>query len=82
MNNLFDKYLIPEWRESWRYASVQAAAVAGTVGATIAGYPDLIITLAAMMGGTPQLQAVVIAFVIVVVALRLWNQEAGDADEE
>ena len=80
--NWLDKHLIPEWRESWRYASVQAAAVAGTVGATVAGYPDLIVTLAAMMGGTPQLQSAVVGAVIIIVALRLWNQEAGDADEE
>jgi len=77
-----DKYLIPDWRNAWRFASVQATAVAGAVGATVAGYPDLIVALAAMMGGTPQLQAVVIAAVILIVALRLWNQEAGDADEE
>lgn len=76
--NWLDKYLVSDWRDSWRWFSVQAAAVGGTAAATVAAYPDLLITLAAMLGGTPQLQAVVIALVMVIIALRLWNQEDAD----
>lgn len=78
MIDFLDKHLVEGWRDSWRWFSVQAAAVGGTAAATVAAYPDLLITLAAMLGGTPQLQAVVIALVMVVVALRLWNQEDAD----
>ena len=74
------KHLVPDWRDAWRFASVQATAIGGTLAATAAAYPDLIITLSAMLGGTPRLQAAIVAFVLVVIALRLWNQE--DADEE
>lgn len=81
MKDFLEKHLVPEWRDSWRWFSVQSAAVAGTAAATVAGYPELLVTLSAMMGGTPELQALVIAFVIVVIALRLWNQEADDGED-
>lgn len=78
MMDFLDKHLVPEWRESWRWFSVQATAVGGTAAATVAAYPDLLITLAAMLGGTPRLQAAVVALVILVIALRLWRQTDED----
>lgn len=80
MKDWLDTHLVAGWQDSWRWFSMQALAVGGTAAATVAAYPDLLITLAAMLGGTPRLQAVVVACVIGVIALRLWNQGADDAD--
>jgi len=76
-----DEHLVPEWRDSWRWFSVQSTALAGTAAATIAAYPDLLVMLASFLGGTPRLQALVAAFVIIVIALRLWNQGVEDEQD-
>lgn len=70
-----DEKLVPDWRRSWQWFSVQSELVAGSMAAVIAGYPDILPQLAALMGGTPRLQAVVVAFVLITLVLRLWNQQ-------
>lgn len=76
-----DEKLVPDWRRSWQWFSVQSEIAAGSMAAVIAGYPDILPQLAALMGGTPRLQAVVVAFVLITLVLRLWNQSQETEDE-
>lgn len=80
--NWLDEHLVEGWQDSWRWFSTQSLALGGTATAIAAGYPDLIISLAAMMGGTPRLQAAVVAVVLAMIVLRLWNQSEETTDED
>lgn len=75
ISNWLDKHLVPKWRQSWRFSTVQLAAVVGT---TVATYPDLVIQLIAQLVDHPHLRALAILGTLAVILLRLWNQEAPD----
>jgi len=77
-----DAHLVPGWRESWRWFSVQAALVFGAIGTAIAGNPELLPLLAAMLGGSEIVQAIVLAAAFAVIVLRFWNQEADDGETD
>lgn len=77
-----DDHFVPNWRESWQWFSVHSEVAAGTVATVVAGYPDILPQLAALMGGTPRLQALVVAFVIITLVLRLWNQQETEDERD
>lgn len=84
MNRLIewlDKHLVEGWRESWRWASMQFVPVFTAAMMAIAAYPDLLVLLAGMLGGSGRLQALVLVFALVIVAMRLWDQEQDDGEE-
>lgn len=72
--NWFDRHFVTGWRKSWQWFSIQSDILMGAVASMVVGYPDLLPMLTALMGGTARLQALVVAIVIVVVVLRLWDQ--------
>lgn len=72
-----DKHLIDDWRDSWRFMSVQFA---GVVGATVVAYPDLILQLIMLLSSDRKIQAAAIIGTLVVILIRLWGQ--GDKEEE
>lgn len=81
MTNPLDKYLVSDWRDSWRWFSVQAVPVATGAMMAVAAYPDLLVMLASMLGGSERLQAVILVGALSIVAVRLWNQEADDEQD-
>lgn len=76
-----DRHLVAGWRDSWRWASVQFVPVLTAAMMAIAAYPDLIVMLAGMLGGSGRLQALVLVVALVIVAARLWDEEEHDGDE-
>ncbi len=76
-----DRYLVDGWRDSWRWLSVQLVPVLTAAMMAIAAYPDLLVSLTAMLGGSGRLQALVLVIALVIVAVRLWNQESEDGEE-
>jgi hypothetical protein len=70
--------LIDDWRDSWRKWSVQGTAFVGGAATFAAGYPDLLVQLSALMGGSVGVQALVLAVTVALIALGLINQ----GDEE
>ena len=85
MTNWLDRHLVPDWRESWRFASVQNAAVASAVGGVVTASPDILLALVSFLpdghwARIAIIAAVVITLFIVPTIARLWNQEAGDDD--
>lgn len=76
-----DRHLVEGWRESWRWASMQFVPVLTAAMMAIAAYPDLLVMLAAMLGGSGRLQALVLVIALVIVAVRLWDQEQDDDEE-
>lgn len=69
-----DQHLVPGWRGSWAWWGNQAALVVGAIALTISSYPDLLIALASMLGGTPELQAGIIGITMLIITLRMWDQ--------
>jgi hypothetical protein len=76
--NWLDAKLIPQWRDSWKFSSVQVVTVFGTLVAT---YPDLFITFLTLMITHPVARLLAIAGVIAVIALRLWNQQETEDEQ-
>lgn len=74
----FEKHIISDWKESWRFHSSQAIAAVGFASTVIAGYPDLMIMLAQLLGGSSGVQALVITITFIILLLRIWRQD----DEE
>lgn len=75
MMNWLDKYLVPDWRDSWRMHSVQALAA---FGAAISLFPGLFLDIIIFLIDTPWMQITAIGGVVAVIVLRLWNQEEVD----
>jgi hypothetical protein len=78
-----DRHLITGWRESWRFSSVQMAAVASAITGTIAASPDLLLSMISFLPSNHWLRLVIIAAVVLVVFIlptvaRLWDQGAAD----
>ncbi|UPT53064.1 hypothetical protein [Synechococcus phage Yong-M3-232] len=84
MMDWLDTHFVPEWRDSWRWASVQTAAVASAVGGTIAASPDLLLSLTAFLPDGPLrwgiVATVVLVMFVVPTVARLWRQ-GDDAAE-
>lgn len=78
ISDWLDKKLIPQWRQSWRFSSVQVLTIFGTLVAT---YPDLFITFLTLMITHPVARLLAIAGVIAVIALRLWNQQEPEDEQ-
>ena len=85
MMNWLDKHLVPHWRQSWRWASVQANAVLATIAGLFGGQAAMIALGIAGVTQSNGLRIVMIAFVGIVwfisgTAPRLWNQteETGE----
>ena len=83
-----DGHLIPQWREGWRFFSVQLAAIAAAVMGSIAAAPDMLLSLVAFLPHGGWLQIALIAAVVIVVFVvptvgRLWDQSSSnDTGEE
>ncbi len=80
-----DKHLISEWRQAWRFSSVQMAAMASAITGTIAASPDLLLSMIAFLPSEHSLRHVIIGAVVLVVFIlptlaRLWDQGKSDAD--
>lgn len=85
MMNILDKYLVADWRQSWRWTSVQIAAVASAVGGVVTSSPDVLLALIQFLpaGGwvrTAMIALVVVTIFVVPTVARLWDQ-GEDHDE-
>lgn len=71
-------WLIPDWRNAWRWWSVRAAAVAGVFGTYLLAAPETLVQVIHMLpaelrGWVPPLLGPVITAAIVMI--RLWKQK-------
>lgn len=73
-----DKKLIPQWRSSWRFSSVQLVTALGTL---IATYPDLFIQVLTTMVQHPLARLTAVVGTLVVILIRLWNQQGSDDEQ-
>ena len=77
-----ERRLVPNWRESWKWASVQfAAAISALVGVLIGNADGLLRLIPYVPSGWPRI-ATIAGFVlfafIIPWFLRVWKQEARD----
>lgn len=81
----FDDHFVPNWRESWRWMSIQSTVFYGATAATVVSNADVLIALTGLIPEDSWARVVValtVVFFTVVVpwVMRLWNQ--GEADEQ
>lgn len=86
MIDWLDKHLVPHWRQSWRWASVQANAVLATIAGLFGGQAAMIALGIAGVTSSDALRIVMIVFVALVwfiggTAPRLWKQEVTDDEQ-
>lgn len=86
--DFLDKHLVPDWRQSWRWASLQGAATRSTIAVlgVLQASPDLLLQLIPFLpSGTVRVALVALVILVVFVwpvVERLWNQgEDNDATE-
>lgn len=78
--------LVAGWRDAWRWASVQLAAVAAIIAGVLTAHPEILIGLIAFLpsGGLRLLVAAGVALVVFGAPLltRLWQEyeEAHDGE--
>lgn len=77
-----ERRLVPEWRESWKWASVQFAAAFSTlIGALIAN-PDALLSFLPILPSGPWRVLLIVLFMlasfVLPTLLRLWKQERCD----
>lgn len=80
MMEWLDRHLVPGWRDSWRWWGNQATVAWGAVSAAVVAVPDGLPQLAMLMGGAPRLQAVIVGISLLIIVLRMWNQEDSNDD--
>lgn len=81
--NWFDRHFVANWRTSWRWFSVQTAAVSAAVGGAIAASPELLLQLVMFLPEEGWLRWALVASVVIVMFIvptiaRLWDQEEHD----
>ena len=79
-----ERRFVADWRESWKWASVQfAAAFSALIGALVAN-PDALLRVIPYLPSGPWRAAIATLFVlasfVLPTLLRLWKQEKTDAE--
>lgn len=82
LTDWLDAHLVADWRQSWRWISIQIAGFGGIVATAIATNTDVILTLIPMLAGSGWLQWIIITVTILVILARLWKQRSADNGDE
>lgn len=75
----FDDHFVPNWRESWRWMSVQSTILYGATASTVVANADVLIALTGLLPESNWARimiALTVLFFTVVVpwGMRLWDQ--------